>query len=87
MTTTTTKYKKGKKKGKAKKKKKISAVLPDLHYKINYTTSIQRRMTYLHNVRYISFLTIILPTNLTLECVDLLFFTVVLPGVTYNVTF
>ena len=49
--------------------------------------TIQRRMTYLHNITYISFLTIILPTNLTLQCVDLLFFIVVLPGVTYNVTF
>ena len=79
MTTTTTKYKKGKKK---KKKKKLVPTCKIYATKLIIQLTIQRRMTYLHNITYISFLTIILPTNLTLQCVDLLFFIVVLPGVT-----
>ena len=86
MTTTTTKYKKGKKR-KAKKKKKLVPTCKIYATKLIIQLTIQRRMTYLHNITYISFLIIILPTNLTLHWVDLLFFIVVLPGVTYNVTF
>ena len=72
MTTTKTKYKKGKKKRK-EKKKKISADLQDLRYKINYTTynTMENDLFTQHYVG--SFLIIILPTNLTLQCVDLLF--------------
>ena len=73
MTTTTTKYKKRKKKKESKQEKKISPDLQDLRYKLIIQLTIQRRMTYLHDITYLSFLIIILPTNLTLQCVDLLF--------------
>ena len=36
--------------------------------------TIQQRVTCLHNIRYISFFTIILPTNLTLQYVNLVIF-------------
>ena len=85
MTTTTTKYKK-EKKGK-QKRKKLVPTCKIYATKLIIQLTIQRRMTYLHNITYISFLIIILPTNLTLHSVDLPFFIVVLPGVTYNVTF
>ena len=81
MATTTTKYKKGKKR-KAKKKKKLVLTCKIYATKLIIQLAIPWRMTYLHNITYISFLTIILPTNLTLQCVDLLFFIAVLPGVT-----
>ena len=74
MTTTTTKYKKG---------KKLVPTCKIYATKLIIQLTIQRRMTYLDNITYISFLTITLPTNLTsVQCVDLLFFIVVLPGVT-----
>ena len=73
MTTTTTKYKKRKKKRKANKKKKLVPTCKIYATKLIIQLTIQRRMTYLHNITYLSFLIIILPTNLTLQCVDLLF--------------
>ena len=87
MITTATKYKKGGKKRKEKKKKKLVPTCKIYATKFILQLTIQRRITYLQNITYISFLIIILPTNLTLQCVDLLFFIVVLPGVTYNITF
>ena len=86
MTTTTTKYKK-EKKGKQKRKKNSTESCKIYATKLIIQLTIQWRMTYVHNIMYISFLIIILPTKLTLQCVDLLFFIMVLPGVTYNVTF
>ena len=88
MTTTTTKYKKGKKR--KAKKKKISADLQDLRYKINYTTYNTTEndlftQHYMHkfsynNVAYKSYIAVCFCSVFTI-------FIVVLPGVTYNVTF
>ena len=58
----------GKKKRKAKKEKKLVPTCKIYATKLIIQLTIQRRMTYLHNITYISFLTIILPTNLTLQC-------------------
>ena len=88
MTTTTTKYKR-EKKGKQKKKKKVVHNLQGLRYKINYITynTTESHLFTQHYLLYISFLTIILPTNLTLQYFDFFSLTVVLPDFTYSVTF
>ena len=67
------KIQKGGKKGKQTRKKKLVPTCKIYATKLIIQLTIQRRMTYLHNITYISFLIIILPTNLTLQCVDLLF--------------